>query len=283
MTKCSKLVLVFSVLCLASFSALSQVLLDIDTGRTEGFFTKRPVYQRAMMWSAFEKSDTAVLFYPGWPAIVWIQPNSTGYDFGFNTPIGPYTFQTNNISLVMMDCPTDEWGQKSYDRPTGCDDSYRSSARHAEDTQLIINKLKKEFNITKIYLMGHSYGAISAKLLGKALENEISGVISSAATTVQFRGYSSNYGWAGARFNMESLKVPVLNIHHERDGCEYTPYSTVLSYSKNNLITVRGGLQTGDPCRIRSYHSYEGHGNIVTRAIINWVKTREVPQYIGDE
>ena len=282
---CSRLMLVFVVLCLAPFGALAQVLLESDTGRTEGFFTKKSVYQRAIMLPAAEKSDTAVLFYPGSPGIVWMEPNSTYYPPGFNTPISPYTFQTNNISLIMMDCPTDEWGEKSYYQPpTGCDDTYRKSERHAEDARLIIKKLKTEFNITKIYLMGHSHGTISVKWLGRALGNEIDGVINSGASTVGYRGAWSRYAWSVVNFDMKSIKVPALNVHHEKDGCEFSPYSTVLDYSTNNLITVRGGIASGDPCRSKSsYHSYGGLSDIVSRAIINWIKTREVPQFIGDE
>ena len=284
MTKCSRLMLVFVVLCLAPFVALAQVLLESDTGRTEGFFTKSPVYQRAVMWPAAEKSDTAVLFYPGWPGKMWLESNSTHYPPGFNTPINPNTFQTTNISLVMMDCPTDELGPKSYDRPQLCDDTYRSSARHAEDARLIIKKMKTEFNITKIYLIGHSHGTISAKILGRELADEISGVISSGASSRQYgNGDYKNFGWAGARFNMKSLKVPVLNIHHEKDGCMYNPFSTVQNYSTNNLITVRGGMQTGDPCKKDSYHSYQGYSSdTISMAIINWIKTREVQQFIGE-
>ncbi len=278
----AKWMLVFSVLCLASFSALAQVLLEIDTGRTEGVLTKRPVYQRALMWSAIEKTDTAILFFRGWPGISRIEPDST-FHVGFNNLIQLDGFRSHHISVVLMDCPTDQWGQKSLDTPTGCDDSYRSSARHAEDARLIINRLKTEFNLSKIYLVGHSHGTISAKLLGKALAHEVSGVISSAAVTVQYGGSVSNFGWAGAQFDMNSLKVPVLNIHHQKDACRVTPYATVLAYSQKNLITVRGGVDAAAACGGQGYHSYGGHGSAISMAMIKWIKTRELPQFIGEE
>ena len=42
--------------------AQTDVLIEIDRGRTEGFFTKAPVFQRAILAKPAKPTDMAVLF-----------------------------------------------------------------------------------------------------------------------------------------------------------------------------------------------------------------------------
>ena len=106
--------------------------------------------------------------------------------------------------------------------------------------------------------MGHSYGAISSKWLARNLGAEIQGSIHSAAQTVASPRMRA-YGYSTESFDMSSLKSPILNIHHGDDQCIYTPYSTVLAYSKNNLINSTnkpielnlGNELNGEPIKIK--------------------------------
>lgn len=257
------------------------ILIEEKLDRTQGFFTKSPVFIRALGWFPEEKTDTAILYFNGWPSISRIESDKSFFN-GLNRFIRVSRFTNAKISVVLMDCPTDQWGNKSWDTPTACDDSYRSSKQHVEDVEKIINSLKINHGVKKFYLMGHSHGTISAKLLGKGIVGDVAGVISSAAVTVRYKGAVSNFGWAGESFNMNDLKVPVLNIHHEHDGCFVTPYSTVQSYSNNNLITVQGGTKSGSECGGANYHSYEGNELDVNDAVIKWIKTREVTLKVGN-
>ena len=90
------------------------------------------------------------------------------------------------------------------------------------------------------------------------------------------------YGYSVESFDMSQLKAPVLNIHHGDDQCDHTPYSTVVSYSKNNLITVRGGEGTGDVCGGTHLHSMGGRESESSKAIIRWITTGEVQALVGE-
>ena len=268
---------------LINFTCIAQpILIEEKLDRMQGFLTKSPVYIRALGWMPEEKTDTAILYFNGWPSISRIETDKSFFN-GVNRFMRVSMLTKENIGFVLMDCPTDQWGNKSWDTPTACDDSYRSSKQHAEDIQKIINSLKENQGVKNFYLMGHSHGTISAKLLGKNIRGDIAGVISSAAVTVRYRGAVSNFGWAGEAFNMKELNVPVLNIHHEEDGCFVTPYSTVIKYSEKNLVTVNGGTKNGPVCGGGHYHSYEGNEFEVNIAIIKWIKTREVTPSIGSK
>lgn len=260
---------------------MTPILLEVDTGRQSGLFSKSPVVQRAILLRPSSLTDTALLFYRGWSGIADIKTENDWYrNLNFlknNTNL----FAQEGIALVVMDCPSDENSVGPGNTPMGCSDDYRSSKKHADDVREVLALLKEKYGINKFFIMGHSYGTISSKWLAKNLGNEIQGSIHSAAQTVASPRMRT-YGYSAESFDMKSLKAQVLNVHHGDDACAYTPYSTVQKYSQNNLITVRGGLPNGDVCGGGHYHSYEGREEAASKAIIQWIKTGRVQSSVGE-
>ena len=276
----------FSICALVCFNTataqtMTPILLEADVGRESGVFSKSPVVQRAILLKPSIPSDTALLFYRGWSGIANIKSeNDWNRNLNYlknNTEL----FAQAGIALVVMDCPSDENSIGAGNTPLGCSDDYRSSMKHADDVRKIMTIFKEKYGFTKFYVMGHSYGAISSKWLAKNLGSEIQGSIHSAAQTVASPRMRA-YGYSAESFDMNSLKTPVLNIHHGNDQCMYTPYSTVLAYSKNNLATVRGGMPNGDVCGGGHYHSFEGREEISSQAVIKWIKTGQVESNVGE-
>ena len=260
---------------------IAPALIEVDAGREAGIFSKSPVVQRAILLKPSIPSDTALLFYRGWSGIANIKSeNDWKRNLNYlqnNTEL----FSQAGIALVVMDCPSDENSVAPGNTPLACNDDYRSSLKHADDVKKIMATLKEKYGITKFYIMGHSYGTISSKWLAKNLGNEIQGSIHSAAQTLASPRMRT-YGYSAESFDMGSLKSPVLNIHHGDDQCIYTPYSTVLAYSKNNLITVVGGIPNGDVCGGGHYHSFEGREEASSKAVIKWIKTGQVQSSVGE-
>ncbi|HET7764260.1 MAG TPA: alpha/beta fold hydrolase [Burkholderiales bacterium] len=259
--------------------AQTDVLIEIDRGRTEGVFSKSPVFQRAIMTKPAKPTDTALLFFRGFPGIARIQ--SVGDKQRNLQPfmrMNQRVFADEGIALVIMDCPTDQWSMAG-DRPTGCLDGYRSSKEHADDVRSVIAKLRDEHGYSKIYVMGHSFGTISSRWLAKNLGREISGSIHSASMNGPNR-----QGWATSLYGFayESIAAPVLHVHNEGDACPGTPYSVVKAYAGDNLVTVRGGVPGGDPCGGTHLHSYQGREEVTVRAIISWIKTGKVDRLVGE-
>lgn len=271
----------FACLNSAIAQTMTPILIEADVGRETGVFSKSPVIQRAILLKPSVPSDTALLFYRGWSGIANIKSeNDWKRNLNYlqnNTDL----FAQAGIALVVMDCPSDENKVAQGNTPLACNDDYRSSIKHADDVRKIMAVLKEKYGITKFFIMGHSYGTISSKWLAKNLGNEIQGSIHSAAKTVASPRMRV-YGYSAESFDMSSLKAPALNIHHGDDQCIYTPYSTVLAYSKNNLITVKGGIPNGDVCGGGHYHSYEGREEVSSKAIIQWIKTGQVQSSIGE-
>ena len=268
-----------ALFCISLARAQTDVLIEIDRGRTEGIFTKSPVFQRAILSKPTTPTETAVLFFRGYPGIARIQ---TVTDKQRNLlpfmRMNQRTFQEAGIALVIMDCPTDQWGAPGPD-PTSCFDGYRSSKEHADDVRSVIARLRDEYGISKIYIFGHSFGTISSRWLAKNLGNEITGSIHSAAIDV---ANPKAHGYSLFGFAYNTIPAPTLHVHNENDACRATPYSIVKEYAGENLVTVRGGVPEGDPCGGTHLHSYRGREEIVVRSIISWMKTRKVDRLVGE-
>ena len=279
--KVSLFCLLYSLFGATFASAVDPILIEVAVGRETGFFSKEPIVQRAILLRSEVFSDTALLFYRGWSGIANIKSPSDWHRNLNYLKNNVDLFSRAGISLVVMDCPSDENSVTPANMPLGCSDDYRSSMKHADDVRKVMLNLKNNYGINKFYVMGHSYGSISSKWLAKNLGNEIQGSIHSAAMT---RGNARHraYGYSVESFDMSQLKSPVLNIHHENDQCISTPYSRVKSYSVNNLITVRGGVGTGDVCGGTHLHSMGGREEVATKAIIKWIKTAQIDEVVGD-
>jgi Serine aminopeptidase, S33 len=268
----ASLVVAAALMCISLARAQTDVLIDIDTGRKVGLFTKSPVYQRAILAKPANPTETALLYFRGYPGIAKIESVA---DKGRNLQpfmrMNQRVFAREGIALVVMDCPTDQWNL--------CEDGYRSSKEHADDVRSVIAKLRDEHGLSKIFVMGHSFGTISSRWLAKNLGNEISGSIHSASMNgPNPRGYANSL----SDFHYDTLAAPALHIHNESDACPYTPYSTVKKYAGENLVTVRGGVPEGDPCGATHLHSYRGREELVVRAIISWMKTGKVERLVGE-
>src|SRR6266511_1387834 len=169
-----------ALFCISLAHAQTDVLIEIDRGRTEGLFTKSPVFQRAILAKPAKPTDTALLYFRGYPGIARIQSVADKQrNLQAFMRMNQQIFAEEGIALVVMDCPTDEWGAPG-PRPTGCFDGYRSSKEHADDVRSVIARLRDD-GFSKIYVMGHSMGTVSSRWLAKNLGSEISGSIHSAS------------------------------------------------------------------------------------------------------
>ena len=269
-----------ALLCISLAHAQTDVLIEIDRGRTEGIFIKSPVFQRAILAKPARPADTALLYFPGYPGIARIQSVAEKQrNLQPFMRMNQQIFAEEGIALVVMDCPTDQWGASGGPRLTGCLDGYRSSKEHADDVRSVIAKLRDEYGFSKIFVMGHSMGTISSRWLAKNLGNEINGSIhSSSMNGTNLFGYANSL----SGFSYNTIAAPMLHVHNENDACPHTPYSIVKGYASENLVTVRGGVREGDPCGGGHLHSHQGREELVVRSIISWIKTGKVDRLIGE-
>ena len=129
-----------TLVCLAPVAAqtMTPILLEAQTGREAGVFSKSPVAQRAILLKPSIPTDTALLFYRGWSGIASIKSENDWHrNLNFlknNTNL----FAQAGIALVVMDCPSDENSVGAGNTPLGCSDDYRASKKHADDVRKIL-------------------------------------------------------------------------------------------------------------------------------------------------
>src|SRR5437660_11308022 len=109
-----------ALFCISLAHAQTDVLIEVDRGRTEGVFTKSPVFQRAILAKPAKPTDAALLYFRGYPGIARIQSVA---DKQANLQpfmrMNQQLFAEEGIELVIVDCPTDQWGV-SGTRLTSC-------------------------------------------------------------------------------------------------------------------------------------------------------------------
>lgn len=270
-------VLTFVLLLHACSSALAQtdVLIESRAARAADSY----VVMRAILSKPAQPTDTAVLFFRGAPGYAKIQSvaDKRRNMIDLAKAVESMLLQ-EGIAFVVMDCPTDQWGEYGGPSATSCLDDYRSSPQHADDVRGVMAALARDHGLSKIYLLGHSMGTLSSRWLATRLGREIAGSIHSAAVNVP----NPKGHYASAReIAYDKISAPVLHVHNEADACRGTPYSIVKAYAGDRLMTVRGGLPQGNPCGAGHLHSYQGIEDPVARAIVSWVRTGKVEAQVG--
>ena len=107
------LLLVFS----AAHAQTTDVLIEVDTGRTQGLFKKSPVFERAILAKPEKPSDTALLYFRGYPGIARIQSvEDQSRNLQPFMRMNQRLLAEEGIALVVMDCPTDQWGTQGEPR-----------------------------------------------------------------------------------------------------------------------------------------------------------------------
>lgn len=272
--------LTWTLLGAAAAQAQSDVLIEVNTGRTEGRFSQAPAVMRAILAKPEQPTDTALLWFRGSPGYARLRATTDKMRHaGSFLRLNLRLLSREGVALVVMDCPSDQWGSASDTYPMSCLDDYRSSRAHADDVRLIMAKLREEHGLSKFFVMGHSVGSVSAHWLALNLGKDIAGSITSATLTVPNRpGFARSL----SGFRYAEAQAPLLFLHHENDACRYSPYAGVKDIAGARLMTVRGGIAEGDECGGTHLHSYQGRETAVVRAIIGWMKTGRHQAVVGE-
>jgi hypothetical protein len=175
---------------------------------------------------------------------------------------------------VVVDAPSDHWfGLFRHD--------FRASPRYGEDVQGLIDAVAKRYGALDWTFIGTSEGVVSAVHAGRMVSPPPKRVVLTSSLT------GSNFQGSGLRFSdVKALTVPVLWVHHGRDPCRGTPYSTTKSWAEElhePLVTVTGSKGArGDPCEAFSEHGFVGMEVKTIKGITAWIRTGQAPAEIGE-
>ncbi|RDK12088.1 alpha/beta hydrolase [Cupriavidus lacunae] len=223
--------------------------------------------------------QVAALLFPGYPGVLKVQVaagGAPGYQLRGNFLVRARRhLVSDKVLTVMVDCPTARWEH--------CDDAYRTSDQYAQDIGAAIDKLKADLGVSKIYLVGTSYGTVSSAFLALKLAGRIDGAVHTATFTDPRVGKGLSHGLPMRDFNWAAVKTDQLFVHHQDDPCPLTQYRSIVARKGSlPLVTVHGTKGArGEPCEAFSAHGFVGRERAVMLAISDWMLSRNVQQAVG--
>ena len=258
-------------------------VVEALSARSQG---DQKVMIRGLLDQAPQPNGNVLMVFPGWPGIPRIElKNGQPAFFYLQQHVERMrpTLHAAGISLLTVDCPTDQWGQRG-PNPSACDDEFRSSEAYADDVRRLIEQVRSQQTLTRFFAMGHSYGAISSHWLSLRLPDQLAGAIHSATQSIAAGGAFTGYAKSIGAFPHDQVRVPSIYLHHRDDLCRFTPYSFAQRHGNpSRLITVVGGNRWSDPCGKASYHSYDERHEAVGPALVRWINEGVVTPVAGTE
>lgn len=152
-------------------------------------------------------------------------------------------------------------------RPLFIDNDFATASTNAtgneERVQALLDDFKRRFPDAKVYFIGTSNGTGPTMRLAEFLQDKVAGEIHTSSR-------SQVYSFDGKAYRNRHLVV-----HHVNDWCRVTPYgSAKRSHEKfgTELITMEGGISTGNECEAYAHHGYNGIEKETVDAIKAWIR-----------
>jgi hypothetical protein len=175
-------------------------------------------------------------------------------------------FVEHDLAVAIVDAPSD----RQFRFLTG----FRQTPAHAADIKAVIAWLREHVE-APVWLIGTSMGTLSVGYLATQLTGRDGPdgiVLTSTILTAE----------SGTRpvpaMELETLRIPVLVVHHEQDGCRFCLFRDMPALMhkldavpRKELIAVTGGVSRGDPCQAFAYHGYNGIEHAVVARIAEWI------------
>jgi pimeloyl-ACP methyl ester carboxylesterase len=177
-------------------------------------------------------------------------------------------FASQGLAVAVVDAPSDRQGPPFLG-------GFRQTDQHVADIKAVIGWLKQ--STLPVWLVGTSRGAQSAAYIATQLGVAAGGPDGLVLTSTILADKSSR---AVPEMPLDRLAIPVLAVHHEQDACKVSAYSQI-SYLMNKLaviptkelVIMKGGSSSGDPCEAFAYHGFNGLEHDVVAKIAAWIQS----------
>jgi Serine aminopeptidase, S33 len=234
------------------------VTLESRAGATQSYLLLAP--------GSAPPAAVAVLF-PGGAGSIRLRLESGQARFGPNNFLvrARTQFVAGGVAVAIVDAPSDQ--------AQGMPNAFRKSESHLQDIRAVVADLKKRYPGAPAFLVGTSMGTVSAAYAGRALGDELAGVVLTSSVFVA-SGRRSTHGDSNlSDFDYTAIRPPLLFVHHQEDGCQVTPYAAARRQSgRYPLISVSGGSPPqSEPCEALSAHGYLGKETETVQSIVNWM------------
>jgi hypothetical protein len=230
--------------------------------------TRAGVTQRFVVMPAADAKATVLLFAGGHGGLQLSDAGTPAWGKNNFLVRSARLFAAQGLTVAIIDAPSDRQSEPYLS-------GFRHTPEHTADVKAVIAWLKDSTKLP-VWLVGTSRGTQSVGAAATALQSGggPDGIV--LTSTILNDGRSKPV----PDMAMDTLKIPVLVVHHEQDACRVCLFrdmprlmGKLTATPRKELITFRGGDNQGDPCEAMAYHGYNGLEQEVVGRIAAWVKT----------
>lgn len=178
-------------------------------------------------------------------------------------------FADQGLAVAVLDVPSDRQRAPFLD-------GFRQTAEHAADLKATIAWLRSQWGLP-VWLAGTSRGTQSAAFVA----TELAGAEGPDGIVLSSSVLTDDRSRAVPAMPLERIRVPVLVVHHEQDGCRLCAFSQVPALMdglkaapRKHLLAFKGGISEGDPCHAMAHHGFNGIEADVVRQAAAWMLAR---------
>lgn len=241
---------------------LPETIVDIPTrdGVTQRFILIKP-----------ERPVAAVILFAGGHGGLQISPQGEiGWGKGNFLVRSRQLFAERGLTVAVVDAPSDHQGSPYLS-------NFRQRPEHAADIKAVIAWLKKDSQLP-VWLVGTSRGTQSAAYIATQLQDKggPDGIVLTSTMLTDAAGDR-----AVPDMPLNKITIPVLVVHHEQDDCKHCRFalipnlmSKLTGTSRKELLALKGGKSTGDPCQAFAHHGFNGLEAEVVSAVAKWIAAK---------
>jgi len=228
--------------------------------------TRPRVTQRMLVLSPENPKAAAILLAGGHGGLQISADRSFKWGKGNFLVRSRQLFVDAGLMVVVVDAPSDR------QKPPYLS-GFRGTREHITDLKAVIAWLRKQADVP-VWLVGTSRGTESAAFAATSLTGHDgpNGLVLTSTILTDSKEFSV------PALQLDRLRIPVLVVHHVRDGCSHCPFGGISKLMdqlgnspKKELFPVKGGVSQGDPCEARSYHGFNGVEAEVVKKIGEWM------------
>lgn len=178
-------------------------------------------------------------------------------------------FADQGFTVLVVDAPSDRQSDPFLA-------GFRQRPEHAADIKAVI-AWAREQNKAPVWLVGTSRGTQSAAFVAIELDKS-EGPDGLVLTSTILR---DDKGRPVPDMPLGKLRIPVLVVHHEQDGCRLCAFretpalmSKLSGAPRKQLLPFTGGEDRGDPCEAAGYHGFNGLEREVVAQMARWIQAK---------
>lgn len=253
-------------LAATSLLALSFVASAQTTQKAVDIPTRPGVTQRMIVVTPPEPKASVVLLPGGHGGLQVSSDGTMKWGDGNFLVRTRQLFAGQGLMVAVVDAPSDRQSPPYLG-------GFRQTPEHAADLKAVIAWLRETYK-APVWLVGTSRGTQSAAYVA----TELSGPDGPDGVVLSSTILTDDKGRSVPAMPLGRIRVPVLVVHHEQDGCALCSFSEVpglmaklRSTPRSQLLSFKGGQNRGDPCEAFAYHGFNGLEPDVVRQVAAWV------------